>query len=363
MAGRGSFGAWRSPWALLALGACAASPAIGGLSSSPTEVAVRPEDFLGGVECSASPGAMQSFVVTLSAFDDESDTTPFTLPSSQPTPCSAEAGIQGLVSAGKLYIAEIDGYAEPAGALKPFGGVSSGSREMRDGTDKVVVPRWSTRCGLSAASATLAFPDQTNYVASCQPLVDHQSSITALSLSPAHVLAPGGGEAEACQVAKTIDFDVIAGPLAPVIGMACGAPAAVVSATPGASYRLYAHTKTLAGKAVGAECFAVAAPGTTVTPSCDQLSSQGSAIIDLTGLMNKGQPACPLGMFYDVVLANTVLNPLPIACGSSAQIGPLAPGSVTFWVLVHDANGKAVAGGASCTADIAPGRAVVAKCL
>ncbi len=345
------------PCALVALAGCATAPTVTGLSTSPTEVAVRPEDFLDGVDCSNSPGAMQSYVVTLTAFEDTSDAIGFTLPSSQPTPCSSESGLQTMIVPGQLYVAEVDGYEQPAASLAPFGGSSSGSREMVDAKGAIVAPRWTTRCGLTAASAVVAFADQTNYVVGCLPMVDHKSSVTALALSPS-VLAPGG---DPCTVAKTFDFQALVGPLEPVEGMACNAPTAVVAATAGVSYQLYAHARKLDGTSIGAACTAVAQAGKTVTPSCDAPSTQGSATIDLAGVMSKGKPACPAGMLYDVV-SSKVLNDVPLHCGAKAQIGPFDPGLVTFAILVYDGKGQPGAGGASCAVDVFPGLTSPAQC-
>jgi hypothetical protein len=344
--------------ALLALAGCVQAPVTSGLSISPTEVAVDPADFLHGVDCSNNPGAMRSFVVTLSVFDDANDTTPFILPSTLPTPCSTEAGLQTMVVPGKLYIADVDGYNEPTSAMNPFGGASSGSRQMVDAKGAFVTPRWTTRCGLSAASATMALVDRTSYIRNCEPLVDRQPSATALRVDPKNILG-----ANPCTVATTLDVDVLLGSLAPITGMSCSAPPADLSVVAGASYRLYAHAKRLDGTTVGAECSAIGEPGEIVTPVCDALSDKGSAIIDLSGVMKSGKPACAAGLFFDVVSQGGSLNELPFSCSATAQVGPLAPGITNFSIVVYDKNGKPAQGGASCGADIAPGRMVKAICL
>ncbi len=350
-----------SAFAIAGLAGCAATPITPTLSISPTEVAVAPEAFLGTVQCSPNPGAMQSFVVTLFAFDSESDTTPFTLPSTVPTPCSTEAGIQSAIVPGQLYIAEVDGYELPQSSLTPFGGASSGSREMVDSKGKIVAPRWTTRCGLSAASAVVAFSDQTNYLPDCEPLVDHATSPTQVRIDPASILAPGGGDP--CLVAATIQIDVLSGALPPIAPLACSAQPRLVPATAGTSYRLYAHTTSPKLVPLGSECGAVAAPGVTVTATCPPLSSVGAAVIDLGGLVKGGKPACPAGSFYDVIGSSGVLNHQLVPCDQAAQIGPLAPGIATFSIAVRDGKGNPAPGGAACAADVLAGRTVAAVCL
>ena len=149
-------------------GACTDDEPFATTYIQPTEVAVRPSDFLGDVSCSTNPGAMRSYVVTLTAYDDAEDVTGFTLGSSVPAPFSFVAGFREVVTVGKRYTAEVDGYDLPPEQLAPFGGASSGARQMRHSdTGEVLTPRWSTQCGKAAGSAVTASLNERVYVRPC----------------------------------------------------------------------------------------------------------------------------------------------------------------------------------------------------
>jgi hypothetical protein len=99
------------------LGALAAgcTPAITdttGILNIATQAAilVDPRSFLGLVPCGNQPGAMRSYVATVT--DQTDSARPFTLPSSPPTPCSQSVYFQ-FVTVGDVYTAEVDGYEEP----------------------------------------------------------------------------------------------------------------------------------------------------------------------------------------------------------------------------------------------------------
>jgi hypothetical protein len=337
---------------------CTSGTGVSSEGLAPTEVAVDPEDFLGAVPCSSQPGALRSYVVTLSVWDDADDTSPFTVGSSLPTPCTLLAGFQKVVVVGKRYTAEIDGYEDFAHELAPFGGSSGGAREMLDAEGERVSPRWRGRCGTSAADATVAVANETRRVAGCTPLEDTSTSATLVSLSPAAVLG-----ADPCARADTLDIEPLGGGLAAVTGLACDAPAPTFAAADGVAYRFYVRTHKAGAADLGAECFASAREGETIAASCAPPSSQGALAILLGGSAGTGAPGCPADHFFDVVEAGATLNLLPLPCVAQAVVGPLAPGIRLFNVFVYDAAGKPFGDGGACGGEIEPGRTTPATCV
>lgn len=351
----------------LTLSSCAALAACttdtGDLGSVPqaTEVAVDPTDFLGDVPCSTAVGALRSYVVTLSAYDDESDITPFVLGSSPATPCALRAGFRRVVVGGKLYTAEVDGYDLGAAQLVPFGGASSGSRQMRRaGGGEVLTPRWTTHCGHSVATAAQAEAHARVFVRDCDPLQDSASSPTALSLTPSALLGP-----TPCDTAGAVDVEELGGAFAPVQGLACDADPVVLQAEADRHYQLYLHTADGQTPARGAECFAVGREQLTVTPTCAPLSSTGGVRLRLDDLLvpTTNEPVCPAGYFYDVLLDGDGTGLLPLPCEQPATLSPLEPGTYLLEAAVFDAQGQPHGAGASCGAEVVAGRVVDAFCL
>ncbi len=73
------------------------------------------------VVCADLPGAMQSYVVTFTDYgpaDTSNAAFPITLASSPPTPCSQRVTYtQGII--GHRYVADVDGYEQPAAEIVP----------------------------------------------------------------------------------------------------------------------------------------------------------------------------------------------------------------------------------------------------
>ncbi|MSP25884.1 MAG: hypothetical protein EXR75_12140 [Myxococcales bacterium] len=349
------------------LSACATDTSSFISTTAPTEIAVAPASFLGGLACSDNPGGLASYVLTLSAFTDAGDTTPFTLPSSQPTPCSVGLGTQKLIVAGALYVAAIDAYDRPAADLAPFGGSSSGSRHMLDANGKVIAPRWTTHCGNGASTATVALAERSTSIRLCEPLTDANPSSTSLSLSPAQLLGP-----EPCSIASAVSVAVLAAEpndatavgLGGSITLACDAEPLVVSVAAGVSYTLHATATNTSNVWVGAECFVVTKPGETVTPSCAPLSASGTVRLDLRALVDDdNERRCPEPHFYDLVGELGALTTVPLACSKAATLGPLDPGIRAFSAIIYDQHGQSTGASAACAADVEPGRLVNAVCL
>jgi hypothetical protein len=329
----------------------------------PTEVGVHPDDFLGDVGCSANPGSMQSYVVTLIAWENSEDVTPFVLGSSGPAPCSLLAGFRDVVVVGQRYSAEIDGYTQSASKLAPLGDPSSGARQMVDRNGQPVEPRWTTQCATGAAAAVVSAANQLVRVRPCDPLVDAQSSPTAIAIGPAHVLG-----SDPCAQAVTIDITPDRPSLPPITGLACDAapviyddPTAVLA---GENYGFYVTATTRDATVLGSECFVQAIESQTVAPACTTPATHGGARVSLAGLMaTNDTPVCPPGYRFQVFEEMTTFNPVPISCSSAAQIGPLEPGDHLLTVVVQDASGMPFGAGATCVADVLAGTTVDAFCL
>jgi len=336
----------------------------------PTEVAVRPADFLGDVSCSTNAGAMRSYVVTLTAYDDADDLDGFTLGASVPTPCSFVAGFREVVVVGQRYTAEVDGYDVPPEALTPFGGPSSGSRQMRSATTgELIAPRWTTRCGKGAASAVTAALNQRVYVRPCDTLEDLVPSDTAVALSPALILGD-----DPCTVATTLDITEEWAGLPAVTGVNCGAEPVVFDAQADELYSFYITAQGVdiaegvAGPLLGTQCFAKGVAGETVIPSCAPIASQGGMRLSLASLTTPDdEPLCPPDHYFDVLQEDVALNVVPLSCAAQAHVSPLEPGEglglVVVGIDIYDGDGQGSAGlEASCAAAVLPGKTVDAYC-
>ncbi|RLB63154.1 MAG: hypothetical protein DRI90_07500 [Deltaproteobacteria bacterium] len=341
--------------------ACTDDGLLGTAVPQPTEVAVRPADFLDEVSCSLNEGAMRSYVVTLTAYDDPEDTTGFTLGSSVPTPCSFIAGFREVVVVGQLYTAQVDGYDLPPEELKPFGGASSGARQMLlASTDEVVTPRWTTRCGNAASSAVQASQNRRVYARPCDPLDDAAPSPTAIALAPSHVLGD-----DPCSAAPSLDVvEELAG-LPSVLGVPCDSPPVIFDAVDGEHYSFYVSALGVDDTLRGTQCFAMGAAGETVVPSCGAMSSQGSLRLSLASLTaaDTDDLVCPPEHYFDVLFEGEALNAIPLSCSAQAHVTPLQPGTYLLSAKVYDGLGAPYGTGASCAAQVQPGKTSDAFCL
>jgi hypothetical protein len=324
----------------------------------PTEVAVNPGDFLGDTSCSANVGAMRSYVMTLSAFEDLEDPTPFLIGSTQPTSCSLIAGFREVIVLGQSHIADVDGYDIPAELLEPFGGASSGSRQMRHvETGDVVSPRWTSSCGAGAENGAIATSTRRVFVRPCTAIVDSAPTPTQLTIGPAQVLG-----VQACDLAASFDLTPETSSLAATGDVLCDADPITYEVAPGASYDFYA-TATVADVPHGSICSATAVRGVTVTVQCNPLSATGRLNVVLSDLLTSAEePLCPSGAFFDIFADDAVLNGVPLPCASSAQVGPLSAGLELLDVVIYDATGTETGRG-SCAAEIAPGKTSSALCV
>jgi hypothetical protein len=324
----------------------------------PTEIAVDPSDFLGDVSCSAYPGAMKAYVMTLVAWDGPNDTSPFVVGSSRPTSCAFVTGFRNVIIEGERYTAFVDGYDVGPDELSPFGGSSSGARQMRDrSSGQVVEPRWTTQCGGGPSTAAIAQMDRRIYVRPCDALEVGDQSSTQLQFSPSLVLGD-----DPCSVAPSVDLTFETGGLPTTLGLACDAEPLVYDVSPG-TYQIYVRAE-VDGEPRGSTCIATVSEGTVTNPTCPSLSGLGTVRLDVAGVLDEAdEPVCPSGASFDVFDVDEALNAIPLPCGAPAQLGPFESGIRTFDVTVYDGEGGSQPGAATCAADIEPGRLVNAVCV
>lgn len=241
-----------------------------------TTVTVLPKSFLGAVPCSNNPGAMRTYVATLT--DTTQSAHPFILPSSPPTPCSQAIAFEYVI-AGHEYTAAIDAYTLTVPELQPLGGLSSGSRTMlwknpraalaqRD----VIAPvRWTTTCGAVFAGIDVDVP-----ITDCDPLYDYPSNAT----TGIKVGIVGSLGLLACtgSPSGTVDrFDVSPGDpsLPKILGATCDAQ---VSYTTGLkegalyTFSVAAYNKAGGLPAYSTTCSATATKGLIVVAACAPLA-------------------------------------------------------------------------------------------
>jgi hypothetical protein len=277
--------------ALLFAASCAATTDTTTISAVvPTSLTVDPVTFLGTVVCSNQPGALKSYVATLS--EASANHPRVELASSPPTPCSQAVSFR-YVQNGHDYTVAIDGYDQAASALVPCGGAESGSRFMLPaGTAQGVgcaaaltagavpaTPRWQTSCGDVASqpivngnvTATCGRPFED--VAGTAPpaiIVDPRTSLGAL------VCANQDADAGATNGTITfLDIKPDDANLNGYLGLPCDDTAAHTYAkdlVPGATYTFHVAAHA-ANEMPGmpkytAACTAVARAGFTVPADC-----------------------------------------------------------------------------------------------
>jgi hypothetical protein len=256
-------------------------------SRSPTSITIEPSSFLGSVVCSNQPGALKSYVATLSEI--QIGKPAIELASSPPIPCSQAMSFRHVLD-GRHYTMAIDGYDVPASSLVPCGGPGSGSRYMLPALDAPsgacadaliagkapVVPRWRTGCGNISS-----MPSTNDEVASCDvPLSDSGTEAPAgITIDPRAALGMLACVSDGGTITR---FDIKADDPNQTnhLGLDCGTFASLDPQTfsytknlvPGATYTFHlgAHVsgEVPPGPQYTAECSAVARAGFTVPAVC-----------------------------------------------------------------------------------------------
>lgn len=282
--------AFRLPASLLLLLAASCADATDSTTTTitfPSSLTIDPSSFLGSVVCSNQPGALKSYVATLSEIVDGKPAA--ALASSPPIPCSQLVSFRYVLDE-RSYTLEIDGYDVPASALVPCGGSESGSRYMflASGSPDApcaeallktdpVKPRWRTGCGRAASSPSPAH----EVVATCdEPLSGDETSAPAgITIDPRVALGMLACVSDGGTITR---FDIKADDPNQTnhLGLDCGMFASLDPQTfsytknlvPGATYTFHiaAHAagETPPGPQYTAECSAVARAGSTVPAVC-----------------------------------------------------------------------------------------------
>lgn len=256
----------------------------------PTSITVDPATFLGDVACSNQPGALKSYVATLTEIPRKG--AKFDLASSPPTPCSQAVSFRYVVE-GHEYTVAVHGYDQLAGALVPCGGDESGSPILLPAgtTPNVacaatltagavpVAPRWQTACGNLATKPVT----DGNVVARCDHPFDEVvgAGPTAIVVDPrpslgALVCTEENGTPHPNGTITRLDIKADDANLTGYLGLPCDATAAKTYAknlVPGATYtfHLAAHdvSETPGTPKYTAVCSAVARQGLTVPAVCE----------------------------------------------------------------------------------------------
>lgn len=347
----------------------------------PTMIEVSPEDFLGPVPCTDGPG-LKRYVATLTdtdysqggassvdPLDDTSDggaPTPFTLPSSLPTPCLAAVGF-GLVVPGRHYDVQIDGY--DTDDLAPR---ASGSREMVSPAPSettpvtpLATPRWTAHCEDAIA------------VGSTIVRAHHCTTFT-----PADAAATGsvrfalgallGGITCGDEPGQVDHFEVQldAGEDQPRIEtFSCSPDAEAVFEGIAPRQRVTAYVTALGADSdvafAGASCNAYTLPEASVDAACPKLSEIGTVRADLPGVYKLLELDCSEG---SLETARILIVP---GDGETRRIRwpdclhpfdhGFGPGNGSFVITAEKADGSDGAT-ASCSKIVAPGQLVVADC-
>lgn len=358
--------------------------------SSTVALIVRPADFLGDTPCSAAPGAMRSYVVTLT--DRTDPDVPFTFPSSLPTSCSQGVRFDDI-TAGHSYSVQIDGYEAFADEIGPPGWVRtsgdqegeidykalrSGARRMTAADGTSVAPRWVGACGEGAEPRTIAAATGTTAITACDPLVDTApgSTGTSVQVAPQDALgtlrcakgaAPGEPAVASFDLAPQNGLPGLLGipcqtdPDEPFVQTYSGG-----QLVPGTSvdFLVDAHADPNGPVVWGATCSVLVEEGLTVRAACSPLSDRGSLRIDVAALLDLVGVACSGDITqYDAKLltGDAMLAQQGLSCTEDATFGPLAPGDYAADVALLGTDGAPLFTFA-CAAAVEPGRAATADC-
>ena len=281
--------------ALLFVASCAATTdTTASTAVVPTALTVDPATFLGDVVCGKQPGALKSYVATLTEIPKTGPK--IDLASSRPTPCSQAVSFRYVIE-GHEYTVAVHGYDTPASDLVPCGGEASGSPIMLPaGTSPnvacasaliagavPVAPRWQTGCGdVSSTPVT-----DGNVIAHCNHafedvpgtgptaiVVDPRSSLGAL------VCTQENGVAQPSGTITLLDIKADDANLNGYLGLPCDDTAAKTYAknlVPGITYTFHiaAHdiTETPGAPKYTAACSAVARLGLTVPAVCEPFTA------------------------------------------------------------------------------------------
>lgn len=393
----------RSAQALALLGAgwlgplaCSSDPNTTTGVTHPTMIEVAPADFLGDLPCGEQPGAVRRYVATLfdvteqlggaggegntSASETDSQggapaAAPivvasgkcggFQLPSSQPVSCLTGVGF-GYVVSGRHYCAEIDAY--DSDLLEPRG---SGSRQMvvGDAADSAppasdaakVEPAWHAICRQATAASATIVPARDCEVLSPQPDADALGELRVDTAKLLGDLSCGSEPGQVERLVVELELDDYTG--GTQLEVPCGDAAVYAAVPPGRLLSLYvsAFEADLTQAFAGAECHALAKPGTSVNATCPALSQVGTLRVDLPAALEALGLECDLSSVTDVrvSVADEERSLRPPDCLQPFDHG-FAAGEGSITVTATPASGEPQA--LICANVVEPGRVVVADC-
>jgi hypothetical protein len=376
-------------------------------STEPTLVAVSPGDFLGDVPCANAPGAMRTYVATVTDVTpgvtaDGSAVSEFALPSSGPVSCLKDVGFGGgFVIPGHEYVADVEAYDRTG--LEQLGGTGSGSPMLVDKkTGAFVPPRWTTSCGrgapllgsgpaeagLSDAAAdasdsdadaadaeagpnaesngpVVAASNETVFVRGCAPLTDHATAgptaiTVALGKMTLGSLSCGLGVDQVDHFTAELE-----GAGGSVQSGTCRSKLEFSGLTAGQSYDFHVEAYAAGATSPGwaTDCYASALSGAVIGAACDPLTDQGAISVDMPDVLKTLGLSCGAQLLsVTVTLAGVPsVTQTPPQCDQPVQFSGLAPGSYAIAVTTTLSDGS---GGptASCTSTVLPGRTTQALC-
>jgi hypothetical protein len=256
---------------------------VGGSSgpTTPTLVAVAPQDFAGEVPCTNAAGAMRRYVATM--FDlgtTDEPNAPITLPSGVvnsgngyvPMSC-LQATAFSFVIPGHLYDADIDAYDRD-----DLVAVGPGSRHLMDPAGNYVPPRWTTSCGRGTSGSpadgpVIAASYLTRFVRGCGPLqTDQPATDTAVTVSLKDAL---GDLACGDAVDQVNHFEVsLTNSAEPASTAACGEEVVFSDLTPDQNYffDVAAFETDATEPRWQTSCFRSTLAGATLPAACDPLT-------------------------------------------------------------------------------------------
>jgi hypothetical protein len=366
---------------LLAFAGCSSSGTAAPAVTHPTMIEVAPENFLGNVPCSEGPG-LKRYVATLidtdyvaqggtasvdAVISDDTGGAPvdFQLPSSGPTPCLAGVGF-GLVVAGRHYDVKIDGY--DTDDLAPR---ASGSRQMvspapskEQPVTALLTPRWSAHCeDAVAVDVTIVRAEH------CTPFTPVDAAALASVRIPLATLQSDllcgdkPGEIDHFDVSLDVGEEQ---PRLQTIPCTADAEALFTELPPRA--RVSAYVTAFSAEGVdafaGASCDAFSLPEASVDAECAPLSQVGTLRIDWATALPAGL-ACNknsiVSIAVDVPGEDQVQSIVPPECLQPFEHG-FAPGAAAVSVTVQPAEASQPETSLVCSATVAPGQLVLAKC-
>jgi len=316
-------------------------------------VVVHPVEFPGNVPCVDAPGAMRSYVATLSDVTPEDETdAPIGPPRTTDgaVPCEQAVGF-GEVEVGHLYAAEI--LAFDRADLIPG---APGSRTLLDPETLEPVPwRWRTTC-----EPVRAEYQATRWVYDCAPFTDEGQSPTEVRVA----LDLEGTGFECGTGEDAVDHFVVRTGSETLAEAPCGEIAVLEDATPGELLVLEALALTADETALlGTTCSAHVLSGVSVMATCGALATTGALEVDVAEALAALDVACPLLLELEVALEGGAREPLHFTgCRGSARFADLDPGPYTVRLTAVQRGSEEPRFGA-CGVVVEPGLRARAECV